>query len=121
MHSRQTLWLLKGMMVSGLALLVLGHYLWSGLKLQETMGVQGIILIGACCALGLILSLPTKIYLTILLMQREAETASSAAAIARSAGPAGPGAPAEDQSAAAAANSDSSCAAASGALIRHWA
>ncbi len=92
MHSRQTLWLLKGMMVSGLALLVLGHYLWSGLKLQETMGVQGIILIGACCALGLILSLPTKIYLTILLMQREAETASSAAAIARSAGPAGPGA-----------------------------
>lgn len=86
MHSRQTLWLLKAVMLSGLALLVLGHYLWSGLKLQDTMGVPGIILIGACCALGLILSLPTKIYLTILLMQREAENASPPAATARPVG-----------------------------------
>ena len=58
----------------GIALIIFGHYLWVGLKLPETMGVQGIILVAACCALGLILSLPTKIYLTILLMQYEAET-----------------------------------------------
>jgi hypothetical protein len=42
------------------------------------MGVNGIILIGLCCALGLILSLPTKIYLTLLLMKREAERKASA-------------------------------------------
>lgn len=73
MTERQTLRLLKIMMFCGICLLVLGHYLWSGLKLQESMGVQGIILIGLCCALGLILSLPTKIYLTILLMKRESD------------------------------------------------
>lgn len=71
MTDAKTVRLLKIMMLCGLSLLVLGHYLWSGLKLHETMGVRGIIVIGVCCALGLILSLPTKIYLTILLMQRE--------------------------------------------------
>lgn len=73
MTERQILRLLKIVMLCGIALLVLGHYLWSGLKIQESMGVQGIILIGLCCALGLILSLPTKIYLTILLMKRESD------------------------------------------------
>lgn len=70
---------LKIVMLCGLALLLLGHYLWSGLQLQQAMGVPGIILIGLCCALGLILSLPTKIYLTILLMQREQPMAADAA------------------------------------------
>lgn len=70
---------LKIVMLCGLALLLLGHYLWSGLQLQQTMGVPGIILIGLCCALGLILSLPTKIYLTILLMQREQPMPADAA------------------------------------------
>jgi len=74
MTDAKTVRLLKIVMLCGLSLLVLGHYLWSGLKLHESMGVQGIILIGACCALGLILSLPTKIYLTILLMKRESDT-----------------------------------------------
>jgi hypothetical protein len=69
---------LKIIMLCGLALLLLGHYLWSGLQLQQTMGVPGIILIGLCCALGLILSLPTKIYLTILLMQREQQLSAPA-------------------------------------------
>lgn len=78
MTEPQTLRLLKIIMLCGISLLVLGHYLWSGLKLHETMGVNGIILIGLCCALGLILSLPTKIYLTLLLMKREAERKASA-------------------------------------------
>ena len=78
MTEHQTLRLLKIMMLCGISLLVLGHYLWSGLKLHETMGVNGIILIGLCCALGLILPLPTTIYLTLLLMQREPERKASA-------------------------------------------
>jgi len=79
--SDQTLmrWL-KLMMVCGIALIVLGHYLWVGLELPQRMGVQGIILVGMCCALGLLLSLPTKIYLTLLLMQHEAEEKKAAQA-----------------------------------------
>jgi len=71
MRDQTLIRMLKIIMFCGLGLLVLGHYLWSGLQLQQTMGVPGIILIGLCCALGLILSLPTKIYLTILLMKNE--------------------------------------------------
>ncbi|MDX1536950.1 hypothetical protein [Arsukibacterium sp.] len=64
---------LKLMMLLGIALIILGHFLWKGLNLPQTMGVPGIILVAACCAVGLILSLPTKIYLTLLLMQHESE------------------------------------------------
>lgn len=60
-------------MLLGIALIILGHYLWVGMDLPQTMGVPGIILVAACCAVGLILSLPTKIYLTLLLMQHESE------------------------------------------------
>ena len=54
-----------------IGLILLGHYLLSVLAINETMGVNGIIIIAVCIALGLIMSLPTKIYLTILLMQNE--------------------------------------------------
>jgi hypothetical protein len=62
---------LKLLMLTGIALILFGHYLWVGLQLPERMGVPGIIIVAGCCAFGLILSLPTKIYLTLLLMQRE--------------------------------------------------
>lgn len=62
---------LKLVMMTGFGLILFGHYLWVGLKLPETMGVPGIMIVAGCCAFGLILSLPTKIYLTLLLMQRE--------------------------------------------------
>ena len=62
---------LKIIMFFGIGLILLGHYLLTGLAINETMGVKGIIIIAACIALGLIMSLPTKIYLTILLMQNE--------------------------------------------------
>lgn len=62
---------LKLMMWCGIMLILFGHYLWVGARLPETMGVPGIIIVALCCAFGLILSLPTKIYLTILLMQYE--------------------------------------------------
>lgn len=71
MTEQTTLRILKIVMIIGFALLVLGHYFWSGLKLHEQYGVNGIIIIAGTCALGLILSLPTKIYLTIVFMRRE--------------------------------------------------
>ena len=66
------LWL-KLVMAVGISLILIGHYLWVIEKLPETMGVPGILWVAGCCALGLILSLPTKIYLTLLLMQHESE------------------------------------------------
>lgn len=71
--SKRLMFWLKLVMFAGIALIIFGHYLWVGAKLPETMGVQGIIIVALCCALGLILSLPTKIYLTLLLMQYENE------------------------------------------------
>lgn len=73
MQDQSTIRLLKVVMLCGIALIAVGHYLWVGLRLHETMGVPGIMIIAACCALGLILSLPTKMYLTFLLMKHEAE------------------------------------------------
>ncbi|CAM5190186.1 hypothetical protein RLON56S_02510 [Alishewanella longhuensis] len=63
--------LLKIIMLLGFSIFLFGHYLWLFANLPEKMGVTGIIIVAACCALGLALSLPTKIYLTMLLMQWE--------------------------------------------------
>ncbi|MGL4748867.1 MAG: hypothetical protein ACRCYF_14175 [Shewanella sp.] len=38
----------------------------------EAMGVKGIIISAVCVAVGMALSLPTKMYLTFLLVKREA-------------------------------------------------
>lgn len=73
MRDQTTIRLLKIVMFCGISLIIFGHYLWVGLKIHESMGVQGIVIIAACCAFGLILSLPTKMYLTFLLMKHEAE------------------------------------------------
>lgn len=43
MTERQTLRLLKIVMLCGLSLLVLGHYLWSGLKLHETIDRKSVV------------------------------------------------------------------------------
>ncbi|SNY52230.1 hypothetical protein SAMN06297280_2043 [Arsukibacterium tuosuense] len=74
---------LKLAMLLGIAMVILGHFLWVGLDLPQTMGVPGIILVAACCAFGLILSLPTKIYLTLLLMQHESEVKAAQQAAIR--------------------------------------
>jgi hypothetical protein len=63
--------LMKVFIVVGISLLVLGHYLLSYADLPATMGVTGIIISASCIAFGLIFSLPTKMYLTFLLMKRE--------------------------------------------------
>jgi len=65
--------LLKVIMLLGISLILLGHYLISYLNFDETHGVTGIIISASCIALGLILSLPTKIYLTLVFMKNESE------------------------------------------------
>lgn len=71
MRDTTLVFILKLLMLVGFAIFALGHYLWIFAALPETMGIKGIIIVAACCALGLALSLPTKIYLTMLLMQWE--------------------------------------------------
>ncbi|MFB2726819.1 hypothetical protein ACE02H_05060 [Shewanella mangrovisoli] len=44
----------------------------------EAMGVKGIIISAVCVAVGMALSLPTKMYLTFLLVKREANKQGSA-------------------------------------------
>lgn len=65
--------LLKIVIVIGLCLLLLGHYFISYANLPQSMGVSGMIISAGCIAIGLILSLPTKMYLTFLLVKRENE------------------------------------------------
>lgn len=73
MTEAQTIRLLKISIAIGIVLLLLGHYFISYAHLPEKMGVSGMIISAACIALGLIFSLPTKMYLTFLLVKREQE------------------------------------------------
>ncbi len=61
-------------MLIGFGIFLLGHFLWAFAELPQKMGIEGILIVAGCCALGLILSLPTKIYLTMLLMRWEEES-----------------------------------------------
>ncbi len=63
--------ILKWVMVSGVLLFILGHYIISYSGLPETIGVKGIYLGAFCMAIGLAMSLPTKMYLTFLFVTRE--------------------------------------------------
>ncbi|WP_448567743.1 hypothetical protein [Thalassotalea ganghwensis] len=73
MTEAQTIRLLNISIAIGIVLLLLGHYFISYAHLPEKMGVSGMIISAACIALGLIFSLPTKMYLTFLLVKREQE------------------------------------------------
>lgn len=64
--------LLKVCISAGVCLILLGIYLHNFNETVEAMGVRGIIISALCVALGMVLSLPTKMYLTFLLMRREA-------------------------------------------------
>jgi hypothetical protein len=65
--------LLKTSIAIGLCLLGLGIYLHNFSDYMESLGVTGIIISAVCIAFGLIFSLPTKMYLTFLLVKREAD------------------------------------------------
>lgn len=63
--------LLRISIVLGLCLIVTGHTLIVSSYFTVDHGIKGIIIAAACIAIGVLLSLPTKIYLTILLMEAE--------------------------------------------------
>lgn len=68
---------LKILMCIGFSLIVLGVYLHNS-QLTEGMGVKGILLSAGCVALGMAMSLPTKMYLTFVFMNRENDKSSAA-------------------------------------------
>ena len=73
MSEQRLITLLKISIGIGLCLLLLGIYLHNFNEYMESLGVTGIIISAVCIAFGLIFSLPTKMYLTFLLVKREAD------------------------------------------------
>ncbi|WP_413698887.1 hypothetical protein ACLKMH_15075 [Psychromonas sp. KJ10-10] len=73
MSEEKLIKLLKISIGFGLCLIALGIYLHNFSEKMEALGVTGIIISALCIALGFIFSLPTKMYLTILLVKREAD------------------------------------------------
>ena len=73
MSEKSLIRLLKISIAIGLSLLALGIYLHNFNEYMESLGVTGIIISAVCIAFGLIFSLPTKMYLTFLLVKREAD------------------------------------------------
>nr|ABV38255.1 conserved hypothetical protein [Shewanella sediminis HAW-EB3] len=65
--------LLKCCIAVGLGLISLGIYFHNYSDTVEAMGVKGIIISAMCVAFGMALSLPTKMYLTFILVKRETE------------------------------------------------
>ncbi len=65
--------LFKVIMVLGLLLIGLGVYFHLFSDYMHSLGVTGIIISACCVALGMIMSIPTKMYLTFVLVVREAE------------------------------------------------
>jgi hypothetical protein len=65
--------LLKTSITIGISLILTGIYLHNFNETVEAMGVKGIIISAMCVAFGMVLSLPTKMYLTFLLVTRESE------------------------------------------------
>lgn len=77
MSEQRLITLLKISIGLGLCLLLLGIYLHNFSAYMESLGVTGIIISAVCIASGLIFSLPSKMYLTVLLVKREADQRAS--------------------------------------------
>ena len=71
MTNNRIIFILKTSIILGISLILLGIYLHNYNETIEAMGVQGIIISAMCVAFGMVLSLPTKMYLTFLLVKRE--------------------------------------------------
>lgn len=63
--------IMKIVMVLGLCLFLLGHYLLTYTSVPETYGIKGLAFSGGLMAVGLIMSLPTKMYLTFVWVKSE--------------------------------------------------
>jgi membrane protein implicated in regulation of membrane protease activity len=68
---------LKAVMLCGIALILLGVYFHMFNQTIEDMGVTGILISACLVAVGMIMSLPTKMFLTILLVKREQALANN--------------------------------------------
>lgn len=64
---------LKICIVLGISLILVGHYLLVSDLLVEKNSIHGIMIGATLIAVGILFSLPTKIYLTIMLMKMEAK------------------------------------------------
>ncbi|MCG9731508.1 hypothetical protein L1D44_17075 [Shewanella sp. Isolate13] len=73
MTDQKLILILKICISIGICLILLGIYLHNFNETVEAMGVQGIIISAVCVAFGMVLSLPTKMYLTFILVKREAD------------------------------------------------
>lgn len=73
MTDKKLIFILKICITTGICLILLGIYLHNYNETIEAMGVKGIMISAVCVAFGMVLSLPTKMYLTFLLVTREAE------------------------------------------------
>lgn len=75
-ENRILLTVLKCIMCAGLTLIALGVYFHMYSDYMHSLGVTGIIISACCVAFGMIMSIPTKMYLTFILVKREADAAN---------------------------------------------
>jgi len=73
MTDKKLIRILKVFIVIGISLILFGHYLLSYTDFTQQHGVMGIMISAGCIALGFAFSLPTKMYLTFVLVKRESE------------------------------------------------
>lgn len=73
MTDKKLMLILKICITLGILLILLGVYFHNFSETIDEMGVNGIIISAVCIAIGMILSLPTKMYLTFILVKRESE------------------------------------------------
>ena len=71
MTNTNLLWWMKVIMIIGFSLILFGNYLLSYTGLTEQYGASGYAIGGGVIAIGLIMSLPTKMYLTFVFVTRE--------------------------------------------------
>lgn len=71
MTDKKIILILKIVITAGISLILLGVYFHLFSQTIEDMGVNGIIISAGCVAIGMALSLPTKMFLTFLLVKRE--------------------------------------------------
>jgi hypothetical protein len=73
MSDSKLILVLKFCITMGISLILLGIYCHNFSETIEMMGVKGIVISAMCVAIGMALSLPTKMYLTFILVKREAK------------------------------------------------
>lgn len=71
MADRNIIKMLKIIMVIGFSLILLGIYFHLYSRAIKEMGLTGMVISACCVALGMIMSLPTKMFLTFVLIKRE--------------------------------------------------